>query len=261
MTIAVASATGHATRSEAVRRRPSNSLCLLCGSLLGRASVRTAQSRAVCGGCAERLELELTCSEYAACRDCGRHRELCAVMPCSDPPEPPAPPRSMRAPDETPSFTMVENLQRRQLSGAERVRAIERLAATHLGVRELGRRTGFAPSTISRWLKIDRCPPLKEALQMEVLDIGRAKLLADAPTAALAELIPLASSFSRVELARRVAALRGQGSSSSEAVYGSSATSHRLRKALHIVESVSTLDALDRPTLERLRDLVDDLLA
>jgi DNA-binding transcriptional ArsR family regulator len=167
----------------------------------------------------------------------------------------------MRATDETPSFTMVENLQRRQLSGAERVRAIERLAATHLGVRELGRRTGFAPSTISRWLKIDRCPPLKEALQMEVLDIGRAKLLADAPTAALAELIPLASSFSRVELARRVAALRGQGSSSSEAVYGSSGTSHRLRKALHIVESVSTLDALDRPTLERLRDLVDDLLA
>jgi hypothetical protein len=46
-------------------------------------------------------------------------------------------------------------------------RATERLAATRLGVRELGRRTGFAPSTISRWLKIDRCPLLKMALQKQ----------------------------------------------------------------------------------------------
>src|SRR5258708_188540 len=113
-------------------------------------------------------------------------------------------------------------MQPRQVSGAERVRAIERLAATRLGVRELGRRTGFAPSTISRWLKIDRCPPLKIALQMGVVDIGRAKLLADAPETALAELIPLAAAVSRADLARRITALRGQMVPEESVVLGSS---------------------------------------
>jgi hypothetical protein len=47
---------------------------------------------------------------------------------------------------------LVENLHHQQLSGAERVRAIERVAATGLGVREMSRRTGFDPSTILRWL-------------------------------------------------------------------------------------------------------------
>jgi len=99
-------------------------------------------------------------------------------------------------------------MQRRQVSGAERVRAIESLAASRLGVRELSRRTGFAPSTISRWLKIDRRPTLKHALATDALDIGRAKLLADAPETALAYLIQLAPGLSRADLARRVAALR-----------------------------------------------------
>jgi IS30 family transposase len=73
-------------------------------------------------------------------------------MPCYGPQPEPKPP--VRIAEHA---LLIRNVQRRQVSGAERVRAIERLAATRLGVRELGRRTGFAPSTISRWLKIDRC--------------------------------------------------------------------------------------------------------
>jgi hypothetical protein len=151
-------------------------------------------------------------------------------------------------------------LHRRQLSGAERVLAIERLAATRLGVRELARRTGFAPSTISRWLKIDRCPPLKKAVETEALDIGRAKLLADAPASALHELIPLAAGVSRVDLARHVATLRRQTGCGRSTELAASGGSRRLRKAVTLVEPITRVDADDRPTLERLRSLIDGLL-
>jgi hypothetical protein len=140
------------------------------------------------------------------------------------------------------------------------VRAIERLAATRLGVRELGRRTGFAPSTISRWLKIDRCPPLKTALQTEVVDIGRAKLLADAPETALAELIPLAAGVSRADLARRIAAVRGQQPTQASAVFGSSVDSRRLSRALKLLEAVTIVETSDRLALQRLQTLVGGLL-
>jgi DNA-directed RNA polymerase subunit RPC12/RpoP len=166
-------------------------LCLLCRAALNRASPRGAGTYAVCAGCAERLELELTLTEVVACPDCGRHRELCALQPCSS--VTPQPQRRAKAARQ---------------SGAERVQRIERMAAMRLGVRELSRRTGYAASTISRWLKIDRCAILKHALQTEAVDIGRAKLLADAPEGALADLIQLAPHVSRAELGRRVAALR-----------------------------------------------------
>src|SRR5438270_1053758 len=173
----------------------------MCGALVSRASPRDGGARGICAGCAERLEVELTISEAAVCPDCGRHRELCTLMPCSRPPAETTTPRVSRG--------VVVRLPRGQaVSGAERVRAIESLAASRLGVRELSRRTGFAPSTISRWLKIDRMPVLKGALAADALDIGRAKLLADAPETALAELIQVALRLSRADLASRVAALR-----------------------------------------------------
>jgi hypothetical protein len=118
-------------------------VCLLCRAALNRASPRGAGTHPVCAGCAERLELELTLTEVVACPDCGRHRELCQLQPCTSiNPQPPR--RAMPA----------------RQSGAERVRRIERLAGMRLGVRELSRRTGYAASTISRWLKIDRCAVL-----------------------------------------------------------------------------------------------------
>jgi transcriptional regulator with XRE-family HTH domain len=237
------------------RRRAQASLCLLCSAVLGRASARGVAARGVCAGCAERLELELTASDGAACPDCGRHTELCAVMPCSvslDEPQP-APPAAAWVPTS-------DVLRRRQVSGPERVRAIERLAATHLGVRELGRRTGFAPSTISRWLKIERSPILKRALQTEGLDIGRAKLLADAPESALGDLIPLAAGVSRADLARRIAALRSQTGPARTELYGPSADSRRLLRAVRVVESITHVGDDDRPILEHLRRLVDSLI-
>jgi hypothetical protein len=149
----------------------------------------------------------------------------------------------------------VETLHHHRVSGAERVRAIERLAATRLGVRELSRRTGFAASTISRWLKIDRCAILKQALESEAVDIGRAKLLADAPESALADLIQVAPRLSRPALAQRVAALRARVPTvelDPISPNDLSSNSRRLRRALRLLESVSHLDPDDWPVLEQL---------
>jgi DNA-binding transcriptional ArsR family regulator len=156
---------------------------------------------------------------------------------------------------------LIKKPNRGLVSGAERVQTIERLAMSHLGVRELGRRTGFAPSTISRWLKIDRSPVLKHALVTEALDIGRAKLLADAPETALTELIQLAPRVSRGDLARRVAALRTTHGSVAGTAKEPSSTSRRLRTAVSVLESISRVDIADQPVLQRLLHIVEELNA
>jgi ParB/RepB/Spo0J family partition protein len=251
--------------------------CKLCGFWL-------VGSRLVCQGCAERLELELGFAPARACPNCGRHRELCALMPCptlasgrlvdaSNRPqvawlgieaieEPAASNNSRRryseaslselaasirahgvlqplcvrrahgryvlifgvrrlraarqagltevpcivrsTPDDALLLNVVENLHRAQLSRAERVRAIVRLAGSGLGVREIARRTGFNASTISRWLRIESRPVLRSAVESGQLDITRARLLVDVPDAALAAAIEQAEQVDAAELRRRV---------------------------------------------------------
>jgi transcriptional regulator with XRE-family HTH domain len=108
----------------------------------------------------------------------------------------------------TSERSLVENLQRRQLSGRQRVRAIEKLAGTRLGVRELSRQTGFDQSTISRWLKIDRYPSLRAALEEEQIDIGRATILADAPEDAIPALLVEAPLLPQPELRQHISQLK-----------------------------------------------------
>jgi hypothetical protein len=104
-------------------------------------------------------------------------------------------------------------------------------------------------------LKIDRCAILKQALESEAVDIGRAKVLADAPESALADLILLAPGLSRSALAQRVVALRvqaGGGTPQPGRTNGVSSNSRRLRRALSLLESIAHLDPADHPILERL---------
>jgi ParB/RepB/Spo0J family partition protein len=264
------------------RRHPR---CRLCG-------LRVEPSVVVCAGCAERLELEIDMDQQSRCPACGRHKELCRVVPCGAArqprpsrrertriawlrldmiDEPPAGqnsrsvyqesliaqladsireygllqpvcvrpnasryqlvfgarrlraaaraglkevPCTVQVADDDHAFLLntLENLHRRQLTGAERVKAIERLAATGLGVREISRRTGFNPSTISRWLRIDGRPELKAALMAGALDICRAKILVEAPRPMLTHLIEDAPSLSPDDLRTRIASLKlGRG--------------------------------------------------
>jgi ParB/RepB/Spo0J family partition protein len=144
-------------------------------------------------------------------------------------------------------LNLIENLQREQLRGSERLKAIERLAATGLGVRELSRRTGFAPSTISRWLRIDRHPMLRAAVETGLVDVSRATILVEAPEADMAELLHEAPDLSTSELRDRVAARRRR------------AVDPRVdgNQSEHVRAAISALQRVSRHVSEL--DLVDQL--
>jgi ParB family chromosome partitioning protein len=140
----------------------------------------------------------------------------------------------------------VENLHRQQLTGGERVRAIERLAATNLSVTEISLRTGFNKSTISRWLKIDRRLPLKEALESDRLDIGRAMALADAPEEALPQLLRTVHKLTQQEIKDRVVALRN-------ATAPASIDSRRVLELVRLAGLIRSVDPDDLPLLDQVQ--------
>jgi DNA-binding transcriptional ArsR family regulator len=159
--------------------------------------------------------------------------------------------------DEERAFLLstIENLQRRQLSGGERVRAIERLAGTRLGVRELSRKTGFDQSTISRWLKIDRRPLLRTALENGDIDIGKATILVDAREDDLPSLLAEAPLLSQADLRQRVK--RSKVLRKPTPLI--SVDSRRLADALQLLRLVQRSASADQPVLEQLELELDRL--
>jgi ParB-like chromosome segregation protein Spo0J len=153
-------------------------------------------------------------------------------------------------------LSTIENLQRRQLSGQERVTAIERLAATRLGVRELSRKTGFDQSTISRWLKIDRRPLLRAALENGGIDIGRATILADAAEDELPMLIAEAPLLPQTELRQRVR----QGKMLRKPTPLMSVNSRRLADALQLLRTVQRCGPGDQAVLDQIEFEINRLL-
>ena len=131
------------------------------------------------------------------------------------------------------------------------MRAIERLAATDLGVREIGRRTGFHPATISRWLKIDRRPLVKAALEREALDLGRAMALADAPEEAVPALLEAAPACPKTSSRRgwpRPGCCVTQ--------HPARSNSRRLLEALRLLTLVQTVSEDDAALVDQLQDCV-----
>ncbi|MBV9173719.1 MAG: ParB/RepB/Spo0J family partition protein [Chloroflexi bacterium] len=321
--------TRNGTERSTMQQRDSNNTsitsCRLCG----------LRSRGpLCGGCAERLEFDIQVDRRRACAKCGRHVELCQVLPCEKElrhksngaqkpalvwlsvdtiDEPPAAqnsrhmyadkaireladsvrqdgllqpicvrpkgtryevvfgirrlraakqagiheiPASVRVADDGRAFLLnvLENLHREQLSAAERVRTIERLAATGLGVREISRRTGFNASTISRWLRVNGHAELKHALEEGSIDIARAVVLVEAPPASLPGLLQIAPTISVAELRSRVACAKASN-------HGASRSQGRgqLRQVLHSLRAIES--SSDRDLLECIRREVDRLSA
>jgi ParB/RepB/Spo0J family partition protein len=170
-------------------------------------------------------------------------------------------PCTIQVADDDRAFLLntIENLHRHQLSGAERVRAIERLAATSLTGREISRRTGFSQATISRWLRLDRRPILKQAVEAEVLDIGRAMVLTHAPEDKLPELVEQAHSIPQPDLWRHVSELRASHNDSRLRV---SVDSRRIMEALRLLSLVQSPVAIDdRGLLLQVKTLVDALVS
>jgi ParB/RepB/Spo0J family partition protein len=167
--------------------------------------------------------------------------------------------------DEAFILNVVENLQRQELSGHERVRALILLAALTdeqgrpLGVREISRRTGLALGTISSWLRIDRSPTLRTALEDERLDIGRAMALVSVPEASLPELVARAGSLSQKDLAAQARAVTRMADS-----VGLAPASADERRALQAYEALLLVEHVTEPVrqvLETVQERIVELLA
>jgi hypothetical protein len=105
-------------------------------------------------------------------------------------------------------------------------------------------RTGFNKSTISRWLKIDRRLPLKEALGSDRLDTGRAMTLADAPEDALPQLLRTVDRLTQQEIKEQVVALRN-------ATAPASIDSRRVLELVRIVGLIRSVQLGDQPLLDQ----------
>jgi ParB family chromosome partitioning protein len=162
-------------------------------------------------------------------------------------------------------LNVVENLQRRELSGRERVRAITMLAGmaddtgTPLGVRAISRRTGLSPATISLWLQIHRRPVLRAALEEERLDVGRTMKLVRAPDEKLPELIDRAQTMSQDEIVAAVSLVQRDND-----VVASRRAAANARRALMALNALQRIDEVDtesvRGTLEQVHTRLEKLL-
>ncbi len=161
-------------------------------------------------------------------------------------------------------LNLIENVQRQELTNAERLRSIDILANLRteddqpLGVRELHRRTGIALGTISEWLRIGQKPTLREALAEERVDIARAMMLVRAPDDALSTLLDVAQGLSRDELQGQIATLR----TAPEVRAKRTATTNQ-RRVMHIRHLLALIDEVDdalRQELALARARIDELL-
>jgi hypothetical protein len=161
-------------------------------------------------------------------------------------------------------LNLVENLQRKELTGRERARAIARLATLHddtgriLGVREIARRTQFSVATISQWLNIHKRPALLLAVEEDRIDIGRAMRLATLPNHVIADVVSAIATMPRGEVDRFVVELR-----SSRDLNARRLAELNVRRAMQAYRAVSLIDQIDmevRRTLELTMSRIADLL-
>ena len=164
-------------------------------------------------------------------------------------------PALIRAVDSEKAFllNLTENIQRRDLSNAERARAMQILAnladdrGERLSLAELQRRIQKSPATISTWIRIGRCAPLRDALENDQIDIGRAIALAplarEETLPILGELLPEAAELHRDELVARVSELAGE------------ARLRRPRRPGRVVKRVATIN--ERRLMEAYRLLMN----
>jgi ParB/RepB/Spo0J family partition protein len=163
-------------------------------------------------------------------------------------------------------LNIVENCQRRDLTGKERARAISMLASlrgeneAEIPLKTIRQLTGLHESTISRWVKIDRTPELQAAVSSERLPLGKAMKLTSAPREHLARLIEEASSLTQPEIVARVTALRREPTM--RAVRTASLNEGRAMDALRILNRIDAVEDAGpvRDLLILIRERVTELL-
>jgi ParB/RepB/Spo0J family partition protein len=171
--------------------------------------------------------------------------------------------------DEAFVLNLVENVQRENLSGAERVRAIELLASLReesgepMSSRHVAELVKKDHSTIAKWLGINRRPELRDAVAEGRVKIGHATILTAAPADALPGLINSASTLSQTELRQQVTALRRDPVA--RARQAAALNERRVAQALHCLRQVDAVEVDDEGPVRRLLGQVqarlDELLA
>jgi len=167
--------------------------------------------------------------------------------------------------DEAFVLNLVENIQRENLSGAERVRAIELLASLReergerLSTRRIADLVKKDHSTIVKWLGIHRQPLLRDAVAEGRLKIGHAMKLAGAPPECLPDLLNQAAELSQAELQARVSALRQ--APEVRAKRTASANQRRVMRVRHLLALIEEVDDNLRRELTVARAQIDELLA
>lgn len=188
-------------------------------------------------------------------------------------------PALVRAVEAEEAFllNLTENIQRRDLSNAERARAMLILAnladdrGERLSLAQVQQRIHKSPATISTWIRIGRCAPLRQALQDDHIDLGRAMALApltrDETLPALEELLLEAPDIPREDIVARVSQIAGDARAHRPRRRGRIAkrvatlTERRLIEAYRLLMNVDSVeDGPERDLLEQLRARVSELL-
>jgi ParB/RepB/Spo0J family partition protein len=161
--------------------------------------------------------------------------------------------------DEDPLRSLVENIQRRQLSPAERADALERLVATGIGGKELARRLGMSPNVIWSWLKIGRSPMLLQALRDEKIGIHQARQMASLDEATIAALLPELWGRTEPWMQARIArAVDDQRQRPPNGTFARHAESHTVRTLGLIFEYAQSIKEIrDQTELDLMQQIID----
>lgn len=133
--------------------------------------------------------------------------------------------------------SLVENVQRKQLSRQERADALERLARTGLSARDIAERVGLNVNVVMAWLRVSRSPALMHALRSGQIGIHHARQMASLPDEMVAALLPELEAKSQQWTQARIA--RAVDDERKRPPYGSfkkNAESHTLRSLEMILE-------------------------
>jgi len=188
-------------------------------------------------------------------------------------------PALVRAVEAEQAFllNLTENIQRRNLNNAERARAMQILAnlandrGERLSLAQVQERIQKSPATISTWIRIGRCAPLREALENDRIDLGRAMALAplarEETLPVLGELLPQAPGMAREELVGRVTQLAGEARLQRPRRRGrtlkrvATLNERRLMEAYRLLMNVDSIeDGQERDLLEQIHIRVSELL-
>lgn len=159
--------------------------------------------------------------------------------------------------DQAFVLNIVENIQREELSGRERIRAIEMLASlrdTHsqpYSTRALAELVKKDHATIQKWLGVHRVPPLADAVADGTLRIGHAMILQSAVRhlpqeslpVVLSQLVQEASTLTQREVQDRVNVLKTQ-----VAVQRRATASENERRAMEALRKLKLIDHIEAET-------------